>query len=691
MLPQGFIPDLLSRVDVVEVVGRHVELKKAGINHKGLCPFHGEKSPSFIVSPSRQTYHCFGCGVHGDAIRFLTEYSGLSFMDAVRDLAQQVGLQVPEREDSPEDRARAEAEKAQRATLSDVLAKAGEHYRAALKASPRAVAYLKKRGLTGAVAARFGMGYAPEGWRTLAGVFPSYDDPLLTESGLVISSGDEAEEQKRYDRFRDRIMFPIRSVRGEVIGFGGRVLDVGEPKYLNSPETPVFHKGQELYGLFEARQGLRAKGYALVVEGYMDVVALAQWGYPNAVATLGTACTAEHMGKLFRFTESVVFSFDGDAAGRRAAGRALEAALPHASDLRSIRFLFLPTEHDPDSYIRELGPEAFERAVGQAVPLSAQLITQAGADCDLATAEGRSRMLSQAGPLVELLPEGLLREQVVLALAKLGGIGADALLAHWARKAASRPRAAQDARQADGARRAATNDPQGGTPAGPRDEAGASYPDDGTPPDQRPGPGGWRKTETGAWRKSDGTGRGNGHWRKPDRNRFNPMPGHRATPPRTASLLDRTAWLLARHASVWLELSGESHEFLVAQPAPYSEFFAALERVLHEQGAITMNALIDEMRRQPGQADGDEADAPSTLRPLLDRLAGFHEVEDDEAPAQLVEAVLRRLREFAVRDEMEWLVESGELSEAAIARRKELVALTKALKNPLGAGPASRN
>ncbi len=687
MLPQGFIPDLLSRVDVVEVVGRHVELKKAGINHKGLCPFHGEKSPSFIVSPSRQTYHCFGCGVHGDAIRFLTEYSGLGFMDAVRDLAQQVGLKVPEREDSPEDRARADAEKAQRATLSDVLAKAGEHYRAALKTSPRAVAYLKQRGLTGAVAARFGMGYSAEGWRTLAGVFPHYDDPLLIESGLVIVTGDEGPEQKRYDRFRDRIMFPIRSVRGEVIGFGGRVLDVGEPKYLNSPETPVFHKGQELYGLFEARQGLRAKGYALVVEGYMDVVALAQWGYPNAVATLGTACTAEHMAKLFRFTEAVVFSFDGDAAGRRAAGRALEAALPHATDLRSIRFLFLPPEHDPDSYIRELGPEAFERALAQAVPLSTQLISQAGADCDLGQAEGRARLLSQAGPLVEQLPEGLLREQVVQELAKLGGIGAETLQAHWARRAASRPRSARDT---DPAGRSVAGEVPGGR-AGSRDESRAAYPDDGTPPDQRPGPGGWRKTESGAWRKTDGGGPGGSGWRKPERSRFNPMASHRATPPRTASLLDRTAWLLARHAAVWLELSGESHEFLIAQPAPYSEFFSALERVLHDQGTITMTALIHEMRQLHGQVDEDAAEQAGILGPLLDRLAGFHEVEDDEAPAALVEAVLRRLRQFAVKDELDWLIESGELSEAAVTRRNELFALTAELKNSAAAPAISRH
>ena len=648
MLAQGFVQDLLSRVDVVEVVGRHVELKKAGINHKGLCPFHGEKSPSFIVSPSRQTYHCFGCGVHGDAIRFLTEHHGMGFMDAVRDLAQQVGLTVPERQDSPEDRARADAEKSQRATLSEVLAKAGEHYRSALKASPRAVAYLKKRGLTGTVAARFGMGYAPEGWRTLAGVFPRYDDPLLSECGLVIVSGDEGEEQKRYDRFRDRIMFPIRSVRGEVIGFGGRVLDVGEPKYLNSPETPVFHKGQELYGLFEARQGLRAKGYALVVEGYMDVVALAQWGYPNAVATLGTACTAEHMAKLFRFTESVIFSFDGDAAGRRAAGRALEAALPHASDLRSVRFLFLPAEHDPDSFIREQGPEAFEREVAQAVPLSTQLIAQAGADCDLATPEGRSRMLTQAGPLVALLPDGLLREQLVQALAKLGGIAVEVLQAHWAKRGKPRagPDAAGSAHASDRGDRADDDDPRA-----------------------------YQDRDSSGWRNN----------RQPHgRLRLHPMGGRRL-PPQAATLLDRTAWLLARHAAVWLDLPGESHDFLIAQPAPYNQFFAGLERVLHEHGAVTMAALLDELRgSQTGAAEDEELDQ-AKLRELLDRLAGYHEVEDEESPALLVEAVLRRLHQRAVADELQWLIESGELSEAATERRNALFALTAELKKNLSA------
>ena len=664
MLPQGFIQDLLSRVDVVEVVGRHVELKKAGINHKGLCPFHGEKSPSFIVSPSRQTYHCFGCGVHGDAIRFLVEHSGLSFMDAVRDLAQQVGLLVPERQDSPEERAKQDAERNQRATLSDVLAKAGEHYRAALKTDARAIDYLKKRGLTGQVAARFGLGYSPDGWRTLASVFPRYDDPLLVDSGLVITSGDEGTEQKRYDRFRDRIMFPIRSVKGEVIGFGGRVLDKGEPKYLNSPETPVFHKGQELYGLFEARQGLRAKGYCLVVEGYMDVVALAQWGYPNAVATLGTACTAEHMAKLFRFTESVVFSFDGDAAGRRAAGRALEAALPHATDLRSVRFLFLPTEHDPDSYIRDLGPEAFERAVGQAVPLSAQLITQAGADCDLATAEGRSRMLSQAGPLVELLPDGLLRAQVVQELARLGGMAAEVLQGHWARRSAGRPRQAQT-QAADG--QAPADDPQRQPQAHDPFDRGPVFEDS-------------HGSGKARWPR-DAKGRGH------DRFRPHPMAGRRL-PPQAASLLDRTAWLLARHAGVWLDLSSEAHDFLSAQPAPYNQFFAALERTLQEHGAISMAALLAELRNTTTDTSADNEDPDlDGLRPLLDRLAGFHEVDDDDAPLALVEAVLRRLRQRAVKDELDWLIESGELSDEATARRNALFALTAALKNPQpGAG-----
>ena len=434
MIPPAFLHDLLSRVDIVEVVGRHVQLKKGGANLSGLCPFHAEKSPSFTVSPSKQFYHCFGCGANGDAIRFLTEYSGMSFIDAVKDLAQQAGMSVPEEDLSPAEREQAASQKQRRITLTDVLAKCTENYRKQLKASPRAIEYLKRRGLSGEVAATFGLGYAPEGWRSLASVFPSYDDPLLEESGMVIhqpaASGDEADA-KRYDRFRDRIMFPIRSVQGEVIGFGGRVLDRGEPKYLNSPETPVFSKGRELYGLFEGRVAIRQRGYALVVEGYMDVVALAQAGFGNAVATLGTACTAEHVQKLFRFTDSVVFSFDGDAAGRRAAGKALEACLPLATDTRTIRFLFLPAEHDPDSYVRELGAPAFEQCVAQAVPLSRQIGEVAGAGLDLTTAEGRAHMLANARPLWAALPDGTLKRQMLGDLASLGRMEAGELRGLW--------------------------------------------------------------------------------------------------------------------------------------------------------------------------------------------------------------------------------------------------------------------
>ena len=432
MIPPGFIQELLSRVDIADVVGRHVELKRGGANLMGLCPFHGEKSPSFSVSPSKQFYYCFGCGASGDAIRFLTEHLGLSFIEAVRDLAQGAGLTVPEEQVSADEQVRRDKLRERRLSMGELLTKAADFYRAQLKASPKAIDYLKRRGLTGTIAARFGMGFAPPGWRTLAGVFPHYDDPLLEEAGLVRQKDEQDDpERGRYDWFRERVMFPIRAVSGEVIGFGGRVLDDSKPKYINSPETPLFSKGRELYGLFEARGALREKGYALVVEGYMDVVALAQSGFANAVATLGTACTAEHVQKLFRFTDAVVFAFDGDAAGRRAAGRALEASLPHASDLRSVKFLFLPTEHDPDSFVRELGAAAFEAAVAAAVPLSRQLIEQASEDADLDSAEGRARMLAQAKPLWLALPDGALKRQLQPELARRAALSTEDLVSLW--------------------------------------------------------------------------------------------------------------------------------------------------------------------------------------------------------------------------------------------------------------------
>ena len=416
-IPQTFIQELLARADVVDIVGRYVQLKKGGANFMGLCPFHGEKSPSFSVSPSKQFFHCFGCGKSGNAIGFLMDHAGMNFVEAVKDLAQQYGLQVPEEESSPQDRARAQEQRQKQVTLNDVLEKACQAYRHQLKDSPRAIEYFKGRGVSGEVAKQFGLGYAPMGWRSLASVFPHYDDSLLVESGLVILNTEEGEEEKRYDRFRDRVMFPIRNVKGECIGFGGRVLGDDKPKYLNSPETPVFSKGRELYGLFEARQALREHGFALVTEGYMDVVALAQLGFPNAVATLGTACTNDHVQKLFRFTDSVVFSFDGDAAGRRAARKALDAALPFATDVRNVKFLFLPPEHDPDSFIREHGKDGFSRCVSEAVPLSRFLIDATREGLDLSSAEGRAHMASNAKPLWGQLPDGALKRQLLTEIA----------------------------------------------------------------------------------------------------------------------------------------------------------------------------------------------------------------------------------------------------------------------------------
>ena len=419
MIPQSFITDLLNRVDIVDVVGRYVQLKKGGANFMGLCPFHSEKSPSFTVSPTKQFYHCFGCGAHGTAIGFLIEYSGMGFVDAVKDLAQNVGMVVPDADDKIPPMQRA-AQQAQSLAMTDALTQACDYYRTQLRNAPNAIAYLKNRGLTGEVAARFGMGYAPSGWDSLRSVFQDYDALALVESGLVIDKVDEdGSNKKRYDRFRERIMFPIRNTKGQVIGFGGRVLDGGEPKYLNSPETPLFQKGLELYGLFEARQAIRDAGYVLVTEGYMDVVALAQLGFPQAVATLGTACTSTHVQKLLRQTDNVIFSFDGDKAGRRAARRALEACLPQVSDNKTIKFLFLPQEHDPDSFVRERGAEAFEQEIADAMPLSQFLLREVTQENDLDTPEGRAKAQFDAKPLLQAMAPSSLRLQIVRGLASM--------------------------------------------------------------------------------------------------------------------------------------------------------------------------------------------------------------------------------------------------------------------------------
>ena len=417
MIPQSFIADLLNRIDIVEVVGRHVTLKKAGANFQGLCPFHNEKSPSFSVSPTKQFYHCFGCGAHGSAISFLMEHSGLAYVDAIEELARSAGLTVPREERRPQDLAKQQ----QAIALSEVMSPAADWYKQQLKLNTRAIDYLKGRGLSGEIAKRFNLGYAPESWQGLEAVFGAYSQDsianVLVEAGLIIQS-----EAKRYDRFRDRIMFPIRNPKGQVIAFGGRILDAGEPKYLNSPETPLFSKGNTLYGLFEARQAIRDKGCVIVCEGYMDVVALAQLGFANGVATLGTACTANHVRALMRQTDRIIFSFDGDAAGQRAAKRALEACLPMMADDKEIKFLFLPTEHDPDSFVRERGAPAFEEAIRQAMPLSSFLIQVANEGHDWNTPEGRAQTQHTAKPLLLSMPAIALRAQLIRELAQRVGI-----------------------------------------------------------------------------------------------------------------------------------------------------------------------------------------------------------------------------------------------------------------------------
>lgn len=419
MIPQTFIQDLLNRIDIVDVVSKYVQLKKGGANLMGLCPFHNEKSPSFTVSPTKQFYHCFGCGAHGTAIGFLIEYSGLSFVETIKDLAQSVGMTVPDNNDKIPSAQQA-THQTKNLALSEAMVSACDFYRQQLRNSPQAINYLKKRGLTGEIAAKYGLGYAPDNWDNLSAVFPNYEATTLVEAGLIIDRTNESgNNRKRYDRFRNRIMFPIKNIRGQIIAFGGRVLDDAEPKYLNSPETPLFQKGNELYGLFEARQAIRDARYVLVTEGYMDVVALSQLGFPQAVATLGTACTPTHVHKLLRQTDHIIFSFDGDRAGRHAARRALDACLPHTADDKIIRFLFLPREHDPDSFVRELGAEEFKQQIHDAMPLSQFLLNEVTTETDLSTPEGRAHAQFIAKPLLQIMPPSSLRLQIVRSLAQL--------------------------------------------------------------------------------------------------------------------------------------------------------------------------------------------------------------------------------------------------------------------------------
>jgi DNA primase len=405
-IPKAFIDELIARADIVEVVGTRVALKRAGSNYKGLCPFHGEKTPSFTVSPTKGFYHCFGCSAHGTAIGFLMAHDNLEFPEAVEALAEMMGLTVPRETSGAPER------KDENDELYTLLREADQIYRAALRSSDTAIAYLKQRGIDGPTAGRFGIGYAPNAWDTVLRALGTSDARIaaLVQAGLVVTN----DSGRRYDRFRDRIMFPIRnSPRGQVIGFGGRVLDSGEPKYLNSPETPIFRKGHELYGLFEARQSPGRPKEMIVVEGYLDVASLVQHGIENAVATLGTATTTENLRRLTRLTDRILFCFDGDRAGRAAAWRALETALPYGGGTLELKFLLLPEGDDPDSFVRSKGPDAFRALAAGAAPLSDFLVKELAARVDLHTVDGRSRFQAIAKPLLKRLPEGTYRAAVM--------------------------------------------------------------------------------------------------------------------------------------------------------------------------------------------------------------------------------------------------------------------------------------
>jgi DNA primase len=453
-IPQSFIDELIARADIVEIIGARVQLKKSGREYKACCPFHAEKTPSFWVSPDKQFYHCFGCGKHGTVLGFLMDHDHMAFPEAVEELATRLGLEVP--------REALAAGGARRADepLYELMARVARFYTESLAHEPRARDYVAKRGLTPETLERFAIGYAPNSWNELLRRCGADDAERkrLTDAGLIVERAQLQGGERYYDRFRDRIMFPIRDARGRVIAFGGRIIDAGEPKYLNSPETVLFHKGRELYGLYETRRARPNLSRLIVVEGYMDTVRLHQAGLDYAVATLGTATTPEHFRRLFRLVATVVFAFDGDRAGRAAAWRALQQALPEAREGREIRFLFLPQGHDPDTLVGAEGRAAFEERLSEAVPLSEYLVRELSGSSDLTSADGRAHFAEAARPLFAKVPEGVYRELLLERLAQVVGLGAARLQQLWAQ-----PRAGAPAATLPAAPRAAR---RGGVPRG---------------------------------------------------------------------------------------------------------------------------------------------------------------------------------------------------------------------------------
>ncbi|MGB3288808.1 MAG: DNA primase [Burkholderiaceae bacterium] len=648
MIPESFVQELLARVDVVDVVGRYVQLRKGGANLLGLCPFHNEKSPSFTVSPTKQFYHCFGCGAHGSAISFLIEHTGASFPEAVRSLAASAGMTVPEEQRSPKQQAVDRRRKEEVSRHQQALDAAQAHYQRELKQSQAAIRYLKQRGLSGEVAARFGLGWSGNDRRGLAAVFPQYEDPVLVESGLVI----ESEDGRRYDRFRERVMFPIRNTRGSIIGFGGRIIGKGEPKYLNSPETSLFSKGHELYGLWEGRAGIRSEGYVLVVEGYMDVVGLAQHGLSNAVATLGTATTPFHIQKLLRASSKIVFSFDGDKAGRKAAWRALNTCLPLVRDDVSMRFLFLPAEHDPDSYIKEYGAEAFKATVAEAVPLSRFMLDELASRHAMDEAEGRAACVHEAKPLLAMLPESTLRVQIEREFAKLVQLTPEEL----AQMMRDLPAQALHAPSAPAATEHRGHTPYSGgeEPPGfmdvPSFDSGAEYfhPGDaeegGYPLPDWPVSGGQDAARSGGFQASGGT-RGPGRGQRKVRT---------VTP-----MAKRLLRLLLAHPELVATLGDQQLEIL--EHGPHLVLVRDLITLANLSGARHAGALLQ------------AADPGSDLQAVLDSLSPELLAQEDlpDPQAEWNDA-LRRIELEAIKAEQSALVDGGMKDEFSRKRYQEL-------------------
>ncbi len=572
MIPQSFLDDLLDRVDIVEVVDQRVKLRKTGKNYSACCPFHDEKTPSFTVSPDKQFYYCFGCGASGNALGFIMDYERLDFRPAVELLAHNVGLKVPEEERSERDRQRGR----ERDNLYQLLEKTNDWFRAQLgehPASKEAQRYLKMRGLDDKVVADYGIGYAPPGWDNLLKALGKDEASrqALIAGGTLIH---QPEQNKTYDRFRHRIIFPIRDLRGRVIGFGGRVLGDDKPKYLNSPETPVFHKSRELYGLYEARQAYRQLPRLLVVEGYMDVVSLAQFGIRYGVATMGTACGEEHLERAFRHTGEIVFCFDGDRAGRGAALRALENALPVMQDGRRIRFLFLPEGEDPDTLVRDIGADKFERMIERAVPMEDYLFDAAAEGLNPASLEGRAQMSTRLAPMLHKLPKGIFRELMFDSLARRTGLNRQSLEELLRRPPERPPRQERpprpEARPEEGAPPQARNAP--------------ASPDAETPPPDYPDyyHDAGDDSESG---EDPGT-------TAPSRRHYRMPPAHKAVA------------LLLTYPD--LAATETDHEFWLHQPEPDLQRLGRLLRLLHQRPHYQMPHIIGYWRGTHGAEDTEQ-------------------------------------------------------------------------------------